>query len=776
MGKSDVHLDGYWNDTEEFRCAEGNDVLPGMMLEFGKRAVLQTSNPVTKIEINETDSVAKVTWDSQGEKSKIFDYVILTAPPNVWKKITIVPALPAGREMGSGPAVKYISQVDDRFWIKKGKAPSGMSDQLGQTWEATENQALTSQGIALSAFAGGAFVPTSDAEKRFSMQLLKLYPGYTARATRYVDWRNVTWIETGYSCPKVSQVTTIGKFLSVPYRQRLYFAGEHTCMAYFGYMEGALQSGARVAKAILASCLKKPSKGFSRKQIAQDTPPSAGEAVVMDLRSQNRFLDRADCPLSGASSGRHQSETSFLRGLLRELATGAPVADLSPAELFRASLSDESPISNARDLLRVLGRPSQRPDDALRPGDWLIRAVPGTGDVGHVSVLTSGDLLTPSALASEGIAAESTRPGYYGLVIESGAFPHRRSRPFARRVLDSRGRVPPHTLVLRPHCPNSGPLTDSPLEEPEPDVGRAVDVQETSPELDVALSDLRTALDTPAPHNSTIRRDAVVEVIRRLSSQTAARLSAALQDTTHPIRRKMSRALHHASIPRILALLKNQGNVQPSKVEAPSGPAEPPQKSPCVRELGTVTTLLPWERSFLALVNQRDESDFKSVAILIGPIIIPGLMTNLHRIIVESALKQNNAITIESNVWFPRDIDTSDVPASASDPQSDLTWLVHESVHVLDYAMAGTEAFLKSYVQQGLIHRFKHDEIPHEKRANRVEFAATRLLLRFPELANAIKKCNAVAIMAELERQKDAYRSAVGELIGEEDEVAASEM
>src|SRR5262249_31782971 len=87
---------------------------------------------------------------------------------------------------------------------------------------------------------------------------------------RYVDWPNVEWIKTGYACPKLGQVTTIGKSLSVPHLNRLYFAGEHTCMAYFGFMEGALQSGARAAKAVLASCLKKSGAGVGRERFVHE--------------------------------------------------------------------------------------------------------------------------------------------------------------------------------------------------------------------------------------------------------------------------------------------------------------------------------------------------------------------------------------------------------------------------------------------------------------------------------------------------------------------------
>jgi len=35
--------------------------------------------------------------------------------------------------------------------------------------------------------------------------------------------------------------------------RHLFFAGEHVCMPFFAYMEGALESGAMVAKKILST-------------------------------------------------------------------------------------------------------------------------------------------------------------------------------------------------------------------------------------------------------------------------------------------------------------------------------------------------------------------------------------------------------------------------------------------------------------------------------------------------------------------------------------------
>jgi hypothetical protein len=165
--------------------------------------------------------------------------------------------------MGMGPAVKFFSDLKGRFWIKEGAAPSGGSLTLGQVWEGTENQTRAGkQGIVLSVFAGPTVtdqqgrrrVPTPD---EFKKELRLLYPGYATNLnkTHFRDWTNEAFIKTGYASPRKGQIFTIGKKLSEPFRGRMFFAGEHTHMAFFGYMEGALRSGERAAdNLMLESC------------------------------------------------------------------------------------------------------------------------------------------------------------------------------------------------------------------------------------------------------------------------------------------------------------------------------------------------------------------------------------------------------------------------------------------------------------------------------------------------------------------------------------------
>jgi hypothetical protein len=176
-------------------------------------------------------------------------------------------------------------------------------------------------------------------------------------------------------------------------------------------------------------------------------------------------LDRAEKILQSTAAGRRDSETWFLQGLLQEIDPDA-LLGMSPAQLFQDFLRRGKASERIRWILTIVARPFEQPDQPLRPGDVMLRAIPGTGDIGHVMVLVSSELRTPCALAAHGITAESATPGQYGTVIEAGAFPHDRSAPYARRWLDGRGRVPPNSLILRPSASPDDPYLDLPAGVP----------------------------------------------------------------------------------------------------------------------------------------------------------------------------------------------------------------------------------------------------------------------------------------------------------------------
>jgi monoamine oxidase len=253
----------FFTMSENVKCAQGNDALASA-LETDIRhrgGKVHLSTPVEKIRIGEEHVVVT---PAHGEPVTAA-VVILAIPPTVWSTLSVEPSVPEDCRMTMGTAVKYLSRSPTRFWIRDGVAPSGMSDRCGMTWEGTDNQTQApGQDVELSLFAGGDAAMKAieayekggrDAVRRFyDDRISELYPAYEQHrrpSAEFVPWPLEKWTMTGYSCPAPGDVCRVGPNLAKPFAKRLYFAGEHTCLPFFGYMEGALQSGLRTGEAVL---------------------------------------------------------------------------------------------------------------------------------------------------------------------------------------------------------------------------------------------------------------------------------------------------------------------------------------------------------------------------------------------------------------------------------------------------------------------------------------------------------------------------------------------
>ena len=273
----DPELMGYWQSTETYRCADGNQTLAIKMaaeLVATHKCKILLGTAVTDINLAKRITLKWQNIVTRKPEQGQFDYVILAVPPSVWPDLKITPYHPKDTIglVQMGPAVKFLNNLRDRFWIKQGVAPLSWSTMIGQTWEGTDNQTFVpGQEIELSVFAGGRV----HTESEFKKNLEKLFPGYLTKlkGTKLVDWPNEPFIKTGYASPKPGELFTIGKELNEPFQGRMFFAGEHTAMDFFGYMEGSLRSGARAAKALIDRVCGRPeafvaSRGVSKAPVA----------------------------------------------------------------------------------------------------------------------------------------------------------------------------------------------------------------------------------------------------------------------------------------------------------------------------------------------------------------------------------------------------------------------------------------------------------------------------------------------------------------------------
>jgi monoamine oxidase len=237
-GRIGTNMLGYWTHTETHRCAGGNDQIATRLAADIKD--LRLNSPVEAIEVGEANRVTYRRPD--GQHHETFDYVILAGPPTAWPRIISTPGFdPAKFTVSQGPAVKFISSFATEFWKSHGLAPVTKSDDIGSIWEATDKQ-KSSGGFALTAYSGGGCVKDADT---YSRRLDPLYPGYMKErlSAHLVDWPNEPFIKTGYAAPHVGEVTTTVKNLNGSFRKRIFFAGEQVSPGFFGYMEGALESG-----------------------------------------------------------------------------------------------------------------------------------------------------------------------------------------------------------------------------------------------------------------------------------------------------------------------------------------------------------------------------------------------------------------------------------------------------------------------------------------------------------------------------------------------------
>lgn len=252
-------LEKYWTESEVYRCKGGNDQLARKLAEGIGAGRLTLELPASEISLKGQNVIVT----AKDGRTIECDDVVLAVPPPTWKKITFNPGLPAAMNPQMGVNTKWLAHVKARFW--ETHTPKlcqyALSDGYNQqTWDATDAQGPvdeTNGGACMTGFSGGPMAEKAlamskeEREAAFSAQYEAFYPGFGENkvATRYMDWPKEAWTGASYSFPAPGQVTTVGPMMAKAHMGgKLHIAGEHACYKFVGYMEGALSSGAAIAK------------------------------------------------------------------------------------------------------------------------------------------------------------------------------------------------------------------------------------------------------------------------------------------------------------------------------------------------------------------------------------------------------------------------------------------------------------------------------------------------------------------------------------------------
>jgi len=191
------------------------------------------------------------------------DYLVLALPAGLIRRIPISPALPVQQHealsrLAYGNVTKTALQFSERFWRATGRPRAfGTPLPIGAAWEGNEEQRGRPGILSLMA-GGGASRQTQDIVAHEGMNgLVKRVDwlgsnGAELLASRQIAWEAETWSRGGYAVFDPGYDPALREWLARPC-DRLFFAGEHTSIAWQGYMNGAVESGRRAAAEIEAT-------------------------------------------------------------------------------------------------------------------------------------------------------------------------------------------------------------------------------------------------------------------------------------------------------------------------------------------------------------------------------------------------------------------------------------------------------------------------------------------------------------------------------------------
>lgn len=261
-------LESYWSESEVYRCRGGNDLLADALWQAIGEERVHLKQVVSRI----ARTAAGVVVETRDGERFEGDEVVLAVPPSVWSKIQFEPGLPAAMQPQMGLNTKNFAWVRSRFWetLDPRRSQYALSDGiLHQTWDGTDAQGAIQDeesGACLVGFTGGSSVTDvlalskEEREQRHAELYERCFPGFAEQLVeqRYMAWPKDPYTGAGYSFPAPGQVTTVGPLLQKAHLDgRLHVAGEHACYAFVGYMEGALHSGAQVARRIASDVAMK---------------------------------------------------------------------------------------------------------------------------------------------------------------------------------------------------------------------------------------------------------------------------------------------------------------------------------------------------------------------------------------------------------------------------------------------------------------------------------------------------------------------------------------
>ncbi len=248
--------------TQYYKIKGGNDLLPNA---FASRLSEKIHYAAPVVRIEQPAQGVKATFRQAGAYHTLTgDYLICAVPFSVQKNIEVAPAFSVEKqraieELPYLSASKIFLQSKKRFWVDEGLSGFATTDlPVSQVWDMTYAQPGTRgilQAFPISVHSRRVTAMSESERINFALEHVDtIYPGMRNHFEGGVTkcWDDDEWARGASAYYKPGQFSSLLPHVARP-EGRIHFAGEHTSVWIDGWMQGALESGNRVAGEVNAA-------------------------------------------------------------------------------------------------------------------------------------------------------------------------------------------------------------------------------------------------------------------------------------------------------------------------------------------------------------------------------------------------------------------------------------------------------------------------------------------------------------------------------------------
>jgi monoamine oxidase len=217
------------------------------------------------------DGSVRLTFNQGGGRSldETVDAVILTLPFTILRNIDFAVSVcdekcQAIQELSYGANTKFILETNQRIWRAGGSLGFMFNEVVHNGWDSSQMQNGNSGTGTYTVFLGGeeakkAAVGTEARQLSRCMPVLnQAFPGFEhaySGQNQLAYWPGNPHVYASYSCFSIGQITRFAGQAFAPVGN-IYFAGEHCSDDFWGYMNGAAETGRKAAELVLKKALR----------------------------------------------------------------------------------------------------------------------------------------------------------------------------------------------------------------------------------------------------------------------------------------------------------------------------------------------------------------------------------------------------------------------------------------------------------------------------------------------------------------------------------------